>query len=327
VSVLREPDPAGTTASNEQPARRVPWRLVALGLYAVAFAVTAAIVGLPAGRDWLILWILGALVLASMGQSRGPGRLVFDFLPLVAVLMAYDFLKSRTRGITGHVYTYPQIRFDEWLFGGTVPTVTLQRWFYTPGSPHLWDYLMVLVYVSYFFVPLITAALIWKFAHQWFGRFALMLVLLAVMALVTYAVFPATPPWLAGLHHDIPRVFRVIHGLAGQLHIEMGRAFGSKSTYVNPIAAVPSLHFAVTTSLLLFFWPLTKRWRWLLVAYPIAMGVALVYLGEHYVLDLVIGGVYAVIAYVAANAIVDRWRRRRGLARVDREPSQADAST
>jgi len=57
------------------------------------------------------------------------------------------------------------------------------------------------------------------------------------------------------------------------------------------------------------------------------MGVALVYLGEHYVLDLVIGGVYAVIAYVAANAIVDRWRRRRGLATVDREPSQADAST
>ena len=306
-----DPRPGGLSAGSKQSERRGRWRLIALGLYAAAFAVTAVVVGLPAGRDRLIFWILGALVLASIGQEQGPSRLIRDFVPLVAVLTAYDFLKGRTYGITGHVYTYPQIRVDEFLFGGTVPTVTLQRWFYTPGSPHLWDYLMVLVYLSYFFVPLITAALLWKFAYQWFGRFALMLILLAAMALVTYALFPADPPWLAARHHDIPEVSRIIKGLASDLHIRMGRAFGSKSTLVNPIAAVPSLHFAVTTSLLLFFWPLTKRWRWLLVAYPIAMGVALVYLGEHYVLDLLVGAVYAVIAYTASNTIVDRWRRTR----------------
>jgi hypothetical protein len=34
-------------------------------------------------------------------------------------------------------------------------------------------------------------------------------------------------------------------------------------------------------------------------------------LGEHYVLDLLVGAVYAVIAYTASNAIVDRWRRTR----------------
>jgi membrane-associated phospholipid phosphatase len=276
-------------------------------LYAAAFIIVALVFGLPAGRDWLILWLVGALVIASVGQSNGPGRLIREFLPLVGVLLAYDFLKGRTYGITGHTYTYPQIRVDEVLFGGTVPTVTLQRWLYTPGSPRPWDYLLALVYLSYFFVPLITAALVWKFAHQWFGRFALMLILLAAMALITYSVFPATPPWLAGQHHDIPRVSRVITGLAGQMHIRMGRAIGSKSTYVNPIAAVPSLHFAVTTSLLLFFWPLTRRWRWALVAYPIAMGFSLVYLGEHYVFDLVVGGLYAVIAYMASNAIVRRW--------------------
>lgn len=287
------------------------WRFVALGLYALAFIITAVFVGLPAGRDWLILWILGALILASIGQRQGPARLIRDFVPLVVVLTAYDFLKGRTYGITDHVYTYPQIRVDEFLFGGTVPTVTLQRWLYTPGSPRLWDYLMVLVYLSYFFVPIITAALLWKFAHQWFGRFALMLVLLAAMALVTYALFPAAPPWLAARHHDIPGVSRIIKGLASDLHIRMGRAFGSKSTLVNPIAAVPSLHFAVTSSLLIFFWPLTTRWRWLIVAYPIAMGFALVYLGEHYVFDLIIGAVYAVVAYRLSNIVADWWAKRR----------------
>ena len=307
--VLPESDAAATQAGSTKPRGLQRWRRVALGLYAAAFIITAVFVGLPAGRDWLILWLVGALLLTSIGNANGPGRLIRDFLPLVAVLLAYDLLKGRTYGITGHVYTYPQIRVDEWLFGGTVPTVTLQHWFYTPGSPHIWDYLMALVYLSYFFVPLITAALLWKFAHRWFGPYALMLSLLAAMALVTYAVFPATPPWLAGQHHDIPHVSRIIEGLAGQMHIKMGRAFGSRSTYVNPIAAVPSLHFAVTTSLLLFFWPLTRRWRPVLLAYPVIMGIALVYLGEHYLFDLLIGGLYALVAYRAANAIVDRWRR------------------
>ncbi len=299
------------TAPGEEATERRRWRFVALGIYAATFATVAVVVGLPAGRDWLILWVLGALVLASIGQARGPGKLIFDFLPLVGVLLAYDVLKGRTYGITGHVYTYPQIRFDEFFFGGNAPTVTLQRWFYTPGSPHLWDYLLALVYLSYFFVPLVTAALIWKFRHEWFSCYALMLVILAVMALVTYAVFPATPPWLAGLHHQIPHVYRVIHGLAGKMHIRLGRAFGSKNTYVNTIAAIPSLHFAVTTSFVLFFWPLMKRGRGLLLLYPIAMGIALVYLGEHYVFDLVIGVLYAFIAYSAARAMTSKRGARR----------------
>jgi membrane-associated phospholipid phosphatase len=33
-----------------------------------------------------------------------------------------------------------------------------------------------------------------------------------------------------------------------------------------------------------------------LVAYPVAMGLALVYLGEHYVFDLAVGMLYAIIA-------------------------------
>jgi membrane-associated phospholipid phosphatase len=317
VVVLRESEPPAPTASETPPGRRISWRLVALGAYAAAFAITAAVMGLPAGRDWLLLWLIGALLLASVGQARGPGRLLLDFLPLALVLLAYDFLKGRTYGITGHVYTFPQIRVDEWLFGGTVPTVTLQHWFYTPGSPHLLDYLTTLTYLSYFFVPLVIAALLWKFRHDWFGRYALVLVLLAAMALITYVVFPATPPWLAGRQHDIPHVSRVIKGLAGDLHIKMGRAVGSKSTLINPIAAVPSLHFAVTSAISIFFWTRTKRWRWVLVAYPIMMGFSLVYLGEHYVADLIVGGIYAVLASFAAAAIVERWRATRPVAVAD----------
>jgi membrane-associated phospholipid phosphatase len=55
---------------------------------------------------------------------------------------------------------------------------------------------------------------------------------------------------------------------------------------------------------------LHSRWRHLLLLYPVAMGFALVYTGEHYVLDLVVGVAYAVAAHLAMNA----WERRRSAA-------------
>ena len=60
------------------------------------------------------------------------------------------------------------------------------------------------------------------------------------------------------------------------------------------VAAVPSLHGAYPMLLALFFWP-RRRWaRALLLAYPIAMGVVLVYTAEHYVADILLGWAYAI---------------------------------
>ena len=67
-------------------------------------------------------------------------RLTVDFLPVIVFLFAYDLLRGRADGLVAHVYELPQLRVDEWLFGGTAPTVTLQHALWTSGHPHLWDY-------------------------------------------------------------------------------------------------------------------------------------------------------------------------------------------
>jgi membrane-associated phospholipid phosphatase len=71
---------------------------------------------------------------------------------------------------------------------------------------------------------------------------------------------------------------------------------------------MPSLHAAYALLIALFLWRLVSRpWRVGLVAYPLAMAFALVYTGEHYVSDVLVGWLYAVAAFVA----VDRLHRRR----------------
>jgi membrane-associated phospholipid phosphatase len=82
----------------------------------------------------------------------------------------------------------------------------------------------------------------------------------------------------------------------------------------NPVAAMPSLHtaFAVLVALMIGA-RLRSRWRYLLALYPVAMGFTLVYTGEHYVLDLIAGVVYALVVHAALN----RWEARRAARRAE----------
>jgi membrane-associated phospholipid phosphatase len=53
-------------------------------------------------------------------------------------------------------------------------------------------------------------------------------------------------------------------------------------------------------------WHLPRRFRWLMVLYPLAMGFALVYLGEHWVIDIVVGLIYAIVVHFVMNR-VEKW--------------------
>ena len=84
---------------------------------------------------------------------------------------------------------------------------------------------------------------------------------------------------------------------------------------------MPSLHAAYALLVTLYLWRLVPRWaRPLLALYPPAMVFALVYSGEHYVVDCLAGWVYASASFVAVNLWFER-RSRRVLAL---EPALAD---
>jgi membrane-associated phospholipid phosphatase len=84
----------------------------------------------------------------------------------------------------------------------------------------------------------------------------------------------------------------------------------------NPIAAMPSIHFAVTFLLVWVAWEYGRIWRVLAVVYAVSMGMALVYMGEHYVIDILAGGVVTSIGWLTAGwwirsgrSILPQWRR------------------
>jgi PAP2 superfamily len=293
--------------------------------YALAFVLASSVYGLPTSRDRIFLWIVVGLIAGSAGSPHSIRRILIDWLPLFLILSAYDLLRGQADGLIVRAHITPQLRVDEWLGGGIAPTVRLQHALYHLGDPHWWDYAAFFVYVSHFFVPILVAALLWKLDYRRFHRYVFLFVGLTFLAYITYVLYPAAPPWMASKRDALEPTVRIVGRMWHYVGMHRAaRAFETGSHLSNPVAAVPSLHAAYPFLLLLFFWRTAGRWHVVLAAYVLAMGFTLVYTGEHYVVDILLGWLYAVVAYTGGMRIADWWALRRARASMHREPISLD---
>jgi membrane-associated phospholipid phosphatase len=296
---------------NEHRGWRTRWyvRVGLPALYLLATAVAVDRIGLPYSQDWIFVWIVGLMLAFSIADGQhSVRRLVKDWLPIIVALLAYDLLRGVADGNLFPIHWNAPVHADKILGLGQVPTIRLQDALYTPGHLHFWDYAAFSFWFSHFFATLLVGVGIWLYRYQWFHRFAACIVVLAAMGLVTYVIFPAAPPWLAGDHGYINHTYRITHAVVNNLPVPKAGAMFQKGTdWGNDVAAVPSLHAGYTMLICLFLWPrLNRRWRPLLVAYPIGMGLSLMYLGEHYLIDILLGW-----AYAAATILIVNWGAQR----------------
>ncbi|HEY7633635.1 MAG TPA: phosphatase PAP2 family protein [Thermoleophilaceae bacterium] len=267
----------------------------------IGFTVWAtASQGLELSHDVLFIWlVLGLLALSISDVKRWARGVIFDWLPFAGFLVAYDIVRGFADNIGIAAHTSTGIDFDRALFGHTIPTNWLQDRLFDANVAHWYDYVTFFVYLSHFFVTLVIAAFLWRYRYPLFKRWRAMVLAVAAAGFATYALFPGTPPWLASESGHLPYITRTIGYMWQHVHVYPAAAlFETGNNYVNDVAAIPSLHAAYTLLVVLFFWGMVKPWaRAALLLYPLAMGFTLVYTGEHYVFDVVLGWVYAVAIY------------------------------
>ena len=278
-------------------------RVVLLTALTLAFVVTCSRAGLPTDRVVLLAWVVaGVAVFAVTDGVRRVGRLLADWLPLAALLLAYDASRGLADGLGATVHVTEPADADRWMAGGALPTVVLQQHW----DADWWQAFAALIYSSHFVVTPLVLGVLWVRNRPRWGQYARLVVALSAAGLVTYVLYPAAPPWLAAKDGVIEPVQRLSG--AGWEVLGLPRAgalLADSQGQVNQVAAVPSLHtaFAVLTCLVLY--PVAKRaWqRAALVAYPALMALVLVWSGEHYVVDTLLGAVYAVGVVAAAARV------------------------
>lgn len=283
--------PATAGRGRRRLLRRVLWAALV-----AAFVWMCVARGVPTDRIVLLGWVLAGLTVDA--ATRGVRRMVqllVDWLPLVAVLVAYDRSRGLADSLGMPVHVTELAAADRWLGGGVLPTVWLQQHL----TADWWRAVASLVYCSHFVVTPVVLGALWVRDRQRWARFARLVVALSLAGLVTYVLYPAAPPWLAARDGAVEPVARLagsgweVLGLprAGAL-LEHGQG------QVNLVAAVPSLHTAFAVLVCAVLLPVARRWwqRAVLIGYALLMPVVLVWGGEHYVVDTLLGAVYAIAA-------------------------------
>lgn len=289
------------------------------------------------GRARAPLWSRGALwpcvpfVLYAL-YSFARSDLRFDHLAVIAIVAALAYVGPRTKALLGTLYPmglvfvlYDAMRpwqnlglsesrvllcelrdLEVRLFGAGGSTA--HDYWLTHHHPVL-DVLCAIPYAT--FIVWCLAGAVWLHVKDRTAsrRFMWGFLLLNVAGFVTYHVLPAAPPWYFHAHGCVvdlstkasegPALARV----DAMLGFPYFRGMYSKASSV--FGALPSLHCAYPLLLVVEGWrAFGPSLRALALAYYGAMVFSAVYLDHHWLIDALLGSVYAVLAAVATRLIV-----------------------
>jgi membrane-associated phospholipid phosphatase len=283
---------------------------IAAVAFAAAFGLAVATSGLALAPDrYLLVLLAPALVL------RRARRYLLDFVPFGLLLVLYSESRGIAHLLHPHPYYLPQLDAEKFLFGGHVPSLWLQDHFWE-GAPRWHDRALLEITRLHFVVPPFVAFALWVRRRALFYRFAASMLTLSFGGALTFYLFPAAPPWAAsqaGLLGPVTKLTDAQPVTSG-LPVQGEHGFSLASLIdPNPYAAIPSLHAGYAFLVFLFVAMLAWRTPWrrivvpLAALYPLLQSFAVVYTGNHYVVDLLLGFAYAIAAVVA---VLWFWRRR-----------------
>ncbi len=222
------------------------------------------------------------------------------FLPYGAAWLVFTVLRALADETRVPLRTDAVTRIERAMFFGSTPTIWLQNRLFDPFSLAWYDYATTFIHWSYFFVPHVAAVILWRKNPELFTRYLVSTVLLLGVGLLVYFLAPAAPPWLTTDTAPQPDTYRVMANVGREINSSLYDRTNSVVGDSNPVAAMPSMHQAITFLVTIFA---MRAGGWLRVAgvlYAIAMGFSLVYSGEHYVIDIIIGSALATYAYFIA---------------------------
>jgi membrane-associated phospholipid phosphatase len=304
---------------------RSKWRPLVRGVAAAAFASAIAApilrrrLRLPAAATMTAM-AAGPPALAVLAHRTRKRDAALYALAMWAFLMAHELPYDDPEALRRRLRIRYPIAVDRVIGGGRLPNARLQRALAGLGRRNVVDRFLSWVHWSWFIEPHAALVLILARHPERFARSARQMSAVFDLGCALYFALPTAPPWWASEHGDTdPEEVRRIMVEVGEK--SWGRAWPILYDTLggNPWAAMPSLHFATSLMAALLLAEAGGAEAALGWGYAAALGVALVYLGEHYVIDLLAGAAIVVavrrgerLAEPLAGAVsrtLQRWER------------------
>ncbi len=245
---------------------------------------------------------LGLGILLMAGYNRRVWPVVRDWLPFITVFISYEILNSFVGNISKYNLHVGPHNLELEIFG-QIPSLLLQQNLRMP----ILDYTGALYYSLFFFVPTVFAFILWRKNPKNYGRYTVAFGICTYGALTTFLFYPVAPPWIA-----VSNVTRI---LTGSVDVSLGiPVYRTLLDFLGPnlYAAFPSMHSALPWLVFLFSF---KIWKWKslpVLLLPVGTWFSAVYLGEHYVVDVLGGATYATVAFFVVEKILPAMSKRVG---------------
>ncbi len=274
--------------------------LLASGLILAAVNVIRG--GTPGPGHILMLMLAGAL------YTNSSGRFVRDWTPVLSIVIVYGLAFHFAQALHMPVTYTPQIQIDKLIGFGTLPTVFLQQHLHLSLGIQAF---CVLMYTTHFVFPLMLGFYLWHVRRgEGFGELMYTDVLLSLFAGLTFVLLPSAPPWLAAQHGLAPGVHSLLKQSLDGVGLDSIAAFKGDGNAYDVVAALPSMHaaFPVVGFLVILKYRLPAWLLYLETVRVVGVWFMIVYTGEHYVVDVLAGTVYALVTWW----IVQRLREANG---------------
>jgi membrane-associated phospholipid phosphatase len=237
----------------------------------------------------------GPLALAVLYPRSKKRDVALFALQMWAFTMAHEIPYDDPEGLRARLRARYPIVVDRALGGGRLPNTRLQRALSRLPRVGLIDRFLTWTHWLWFFEPHLALALILVRRNERFPTAARQMAAVFDIGCAVYFALPTAPPWWSSEE-----------GLTGEevrrIMVEVGEeTWGSAWPTMygtlggNPWAAMPSLHFATSLLAALSLAEAGKLEGAIGWGYAGTLGFALVYLGEHYVTDLLAGALLVTV--------------------------------
>lgn len=281
------------------------WWLIAFG---ITYVLSIYLLGGIQSRHV----VMGLAISFLAAYNEKTDKFLTYFIPFMLTGIVYDSMRYYYWwGIEGNIRVAEPYFLEKTLFGINVGGKVLTPNEYFQINTHkILDFFCGFAYLAFVFEYLAPAFILYFTKRfELLKTFGWCFFLVNVMGFATYYIYPAAPPWYVEHYGLGPAKMYISAMPAGAARFDalFGTHFfdGMYGNSVDVYGAIPSLHVAYP---LLAAWValVTRKLRVPAVAFFCLMCFSAVYLNHHYIIDIILGVGYAVVALMIVRAVQSR---------------------
>ena len=300
------------TAKNSTFIRFTPKNLLVNLVLVLVYMSWALVMG-PIRGDQLFL--IGFYLLLFYGNEK-TRKFIIGFSIFIIYWIVYDSMRILPNYEVSPVHIEEPYLLEKSLFG-----ISMNDLVYTPNEyfalvqTRFLDIVSGLFYLNWVPVPLAFGVYLFYKNKRLFTQYSLVFLFANLLGFVIYYLYPAAPPWYVDLYG-----FELHLGVQGNsaglarfdalTGIPVFASLYNKNA--NVLAAIPSLHAAYPVIVL--YYGIRNNLGWvnaLFVLFMLGIWFSAVYSGHHYIIDVVLGALVAVVTIGLFNLLMRyKWAGR-----------------